>query len=245
MINVPTLAGIIRRRILINYRADPAVLAARLPPPFRPKLHGGQAIAGICLIRLEQIRPAFLGLPVGLSSENAAHRMAVEWDDPEGRTQEGVFVPRRDTDSAFNSLAGGRLFPGQHRRASFAVCSTETDVDLCMHSQDGAVTVTVRGQVSADFPPDSCFGSLADASAFFQAGRLGYSARAGSSRLDGMRLSTKTWQVEALAVSALYSSFYADEQLFPPGSLVFDHALLMRNIEHEWQAAEEMDSGEG
>ena len=40
-------------------------------------------MAGICLIRLQQIRPWFVPgcCGIGISSENAAHRMAVEWDE--------------------------------------------------------------------------------------------------------------------------------------------------------------------
>ena len=51
---------------------------------------------------------------VGMTSENSAHRIAVEWDDEEGVVKEGVFVPRRDTDSRLVALAGGRIFPGMH-----------------------------------------------------------------------------------------------------------------------------------
>ena len=54
---LPTIEGIIRRRILVNFRVDPQVIQSVLPSRFRPKLHQGQAIAGICLIRLEHIRP--------------------------------------------------------------------------------------------------------------------------------------------------------------------------------------------
>ncbi len=54
---LPTLQGIIKRRILVNFRADPETVQAILPDSFRPKLHNGKAIAGICLIRLEHIRP--------------------------------------------------------------------------------------------------------------------------------------------------------------------------------------------
>ena len=43
--------GTIRHRILINYRMQPAQVADVLPPPFRPRLVGGSAMAGVCLIR--------------------------------------------------------------------------------------------------------------------------------------------------------------------------------------------------
>ena len=96
--NIPTLIGTIRRRILVNFRADPDVIQHFLPQGFRPKLQDGHAVAGICLIRLENIRPKFVPDLVGINSENAAHRIAVEWDE-NGDVKEGVFIPRRDTDS--------------------------------------------------------------------------------------------------------------------------------------------------
>ena len=74
---LPTIQGIIDRRILVNYRVDADVAARLLPAPFRPKLANGYAMAGICLIRRKQIRPAFVPVPAGGGSENAAHRFAV------------------------------------------------------------------------------------------------------------------------------------------------------------------------
>lgn len=57
-------------------RVDAAVLARLLPPPFRPQLVDGMGVAGSCLIRLAQLRPRFAPSFVGLTSENAAHRVA-------------------------------------------------------------------------------------------------------------------------------------------------------------------------
>src|SRR5438105_3781853 len=104
---VPVIRGVIDRRILVNFRVDAAVLARLLPAPFRPKLVNGAGMAGVCLIRLRDIRPRSVPPFLGLSSENAAHRVAVEWDQ-DGDTREGVFIPRRDTSSRLNTLAGGR-----------------------------------------------------------------------------------------------------------------------------------------
>lgn len=78
---LPTITGIIRRRMLVNFRVDPDVMQRLLPGRFRPKLHEDYAVAGICLIRLEHIRPKLLPPIAGLSSENAAHRVAVLWED--------------------------------------------------------------------------------------------------------------------------------------------------------------------
>jgi hypothetical protein len=107
---IPTIRGVIDRRILANFHVDPDVLAKVLPSPFRPKLINGKGIAGICLIRLKQLRPRFMPAFIGISSENAAHRIAVEWDH-NGETKEGVYIPRRDTSSRLNTLLGAGCFP--------------------------------------------------------------------------------------------------------------------------------------
>src|SRR5207237_1213317 len=95
VMRIPVIRGVIDRRILVNYRIAPAALARVLPPPFRPKLIHGTGMAGVCLIRLKHVRPRLLPPWLGIASENAAHRIAVEWDDG-GERREGVYIPRRD-----------------------------------------------------------------------------------------------------------------------------------------------------
>ena len=234
--NIPAVKGTIARRILANFRADADTVAAQLPQQFRPKLYKGRAIVGVCLIRLEKIRPVLSPLPCGMSSENAAHRIAVEWEQ-KGETREGVFIPRRDTDSRLNHWSGGRVFPGEHQLAQFRVRESANHVAVTMRSCDGSAAIHVQGEVAPALPPTSIFDSLDEASAFFERGCLGYSARCDSKQLDGLQLETFEWKVQALAVSRVQSSFFDDEKKFPKGTIEFDHALLMRGIEHQWHAA--------
>jgi hypothetical protein len=237
---IPVIKGIIKRRLLVNFRADPAVVQRILPDPFRPKLHRGHALVGICLIRLEEIRPAGLPAAIGLSSENAAHRLAVEWTDSAGMEREGVFIPRRDTNSVLNRLAGGRVFPGEHHTARFSVTDANHHVELSMQSHDGLVSVTVTGDEVDSLPVSSCFALLADASAFFEGGSLGYSVTRDGPRLDGLLLRTLDWRLRALAVTQVHSSYFQDREKFPEGSVEFDHVLIMRDIVHEWHQAEDL-----
>jgi len=237
VMRLPVIEGIIRRRILVNYRVAPEIIQRLLPSRFRPKLHEGQAIAGICLIRLEHIRPKVLPEFIGLNSENAAHRIAVRWEDEHGRTQEGVFIPRRDTNSEINHIMGGRIFPGEHNKASFDVQESGQQIDLSMESQDGTVNVRIAGVISDTLPASSIFRSLSQASEFFEGGSLGYSVTGNSHRLDGIRLETKEWRVEPLNLERVFSSYFNDSERFPVGSFQFDHALIMRNIAHEWHSS--------
>jgi hypothetical protein len=236
---LPTVHGTIKRRLLINFRVDAEVMQKHLPSPFRPKLHDGHAIAGMCLIRLENIRPRRFPAMMGLSSENAAHRCAVEWDDETGPC-EGVYIARRDTGSLLNHLAGGRLFPGEHQRATFQVSDSEEHVALQMRSSDGQVAIDVAGRAADRLPTSSSFRSVDEASAFFEGGSLGYSSTSSGKRLDGLVLKTDSWKVEPLAMERARSTFFENPAMFPAGSVVFDCALIMRNLPHQWEAAQDL-----
>jgi hypothetical protein len=234
---VPIIRGVIDRRILVNYRVRPDVLGRILPEPFRPKLINGVGMAGVCLIRLKHIRPRLLPAAIGVSSENAAHRIAVEWDN-DGELREGVFVPRRDTSSWLNFALGGRLFPGVHHHARFDVEEDDGQYRIVLGSDDGDTHLLVEGQITSALPTTSVFRSLDQASAFFESGSLGYSATRHPETFDGLELRSFNWHVEPLSVERVESSFFENPTLFPPGSVEFDCALLMRDIEHEWHARE-------
>lgn len=238
--HLPAIQGLIRRRLLVNFRVDAEVMGRFLPSPFRPKLLQGYAIAGICLIRLEEIRPGCLPAALGIASENAAHRVAVLWDEPSGEVREGVFIPRRDTDSWLNHMAGGRLFPGEHQRAEFTVTDQDGRISLAARAVDGGMQVRVVGEEAEALPESSCFRSLAESSAFFEGGSTGYSVTRDCCRFDGIRLETEEWSVRPFAVEKVESSFFSDTSVFPAGSVTFDHALLMRDVRHHWHQLAEM-----
>lgn len=234
---IPVVKGIIDRRILVNYRVDPEVLARILPKPFQPELTGDAGMAGVCLIRLTQLRPQLMPSFMGISSENAAHRMAVQWEQG-GERRTGVFIPRRDTSSRFNTLVGGRLFPGEYQHARFQVSERDGYHRVILDSDDRRTHLAVEGQVASELPHASVFNSLQEASEFFEQGSLGYSVTRQAGRFDGLELRSFAWKVQPLAVERVESSFFEDRSLFPPGSVEFDSALLMRGIDHEWHGRE-------
>jgi hypothetical protein len=236
---IPAISGIIDRRILANYRIDPSIMAAALPSPFRPQVVRGFAVGGICLIRLKRVRPRFLPLRWGIGSENAAHRIAVEWDS-NGRTNQGVYIPRRDTNSILNAWAGGRIFPGVHHHARFTAEEDGDRYSVTMASDDGEAEVHVSGAVTPVFSDVSVFDSLQSASRFFESGSLGYSDTDSEGKFDGLELQCNNWDVESLDVDAIRSSYFEDQTRFPKGSVEFDCALLMREIVHQWHSRPEL-----
>ena len=237
---VPELHGEIERRLLVNYRVDPEAMARVLPQPFRPQLVGDAAVAGICLIRLGHLRPSPLPRALGLRSENAAHRVAVEWDTPDG-PRTGVSIPRRDSDSWVNIVLGGRVYPGEHHRARFAVTETDDQVAVAFSSVDGSAEVDVSVQVTEQLAGSRLFADTREASAFFEAGSTGYSATSRPGRFDGLGLRTSAWTVEPTAVDRASSSFFDDSTLFPAGTAELDCALLMRRVPVTWEPLETLD----
>lgn len=229
---LPAIHGFIDRRILVNFTADPEDVQKILPSVFRPKLVNGRAVVGICLIRLKQIKPK--GFPgfLGLSSENGAHRIAVEWER-NGQRSEGVYIPRRDSSSYFNALVGGRVFPGRHHHAKFTVREQESAYHIEFTSSDDTY-ICIDAKESTELPAASIFKSMDEASDFFKGGAAGYSPN--GDKLDGLLLDTYHWSVRPLAVSNVKSSFFDDEVVFKKGSVRFDNALLMQNVEHEWRS---------
>jgi hypothetical protein len=229
---IPAISGIIDRRILVNYRADKSVTQRFLPPPFRPKLVNDMALVGICLIRLKNIRPKLLPFNFGISSENGAHRIAVEWTQ-DNRTEQGVYIPRRDTSSRWNALAGGRIFPGAHHLAKFTVNETEDRYHVAFSSDD-KTSLSIEAVEIDTWNASSIFPSLQSASDFFKHGSIGYSPDDIGKTFEGLKLAVKEWQVKPLSVLTVSSSFFENKNLFPAGSIAFDNALLMRNVGHEW-----------
>lgn len=230
---IPIVSGIIDRRILVNYRVQPDVLAKVLPAPFRPQTVRGYGMVGICLIRLRQLRPKLLPPWIGLSSENAAHRAAVKWDVGD-TTREGVFIWRRDTDSRLATCAGGRLFPGVHHHAKFEVDESIDQISVELRSDDRATNVAVFGCRADQLPNNSVFASVEECSRFFETGSLGYSATSDPTLHQGLELRCRNWRAEPLAIRDVRSNFFEDEARFPRGSIEFDSALVMRDVEHEW-----------
>ncbi|PYI87562.1 MAG: hypothetical protein DME26_05785, partial [Verrucomicrobia bacterium] len=188
------------------------------------------------------IRACHFPALLGVRSENAAHRIAVEWD-ANGEQHQGVYIPRRDTSSRLNVWAGGRFFPGRHRHADFHVKEDTNLFEVSVSSAENGLRVFVRARVADFLSPTSVFKSLEEASAFFERGTLGYSPSDQDGVIEGLELQSFDWKIQPLAVERVESSFFANRELFPQRSIEFDCALLMRGIKHEWRARAALHSG--
>lgn len=225
-----TVHGTIRHRLLVNYAADPAVVAGLLPHPFRPHVVRGHALVGICALHLDGLRPPHVPRRLGLGTDAAAHRVAVEWDGPSA-PQRGVWILRRDSAQRLTSLIGGRAFPGVHGRAGFTVDDGPDGLHIAFTTSDGVgLDATARpstGWSSTLFPTPEA------ASDLFVGGRMGWSHdRRG--QVEGVDMAGPA---RAEPVDLTAHSTYFDEVL-PRGSVRLDHGLLMRDAAVRWSSLE-------
>jgi len=209
-----------------------------VPEPFRPQLVHGFGVAGICLIRLRGLRPASGRGRVGLASENAAHRIAVEWDTAQG-VRSGVYIPRRDTASLLTAMVGGRLFPGAHHLARFRVDEDDGHYRIALAARDG-IHVQVEAHLAADLQAGSVFDSLEQASRFFTRGSIGWSVTRQTGVYDGLELDAPGSRLEPARLVSVASSFFDDPRRFPPGTVAPDSAFVMREVPSRWHAREAM-----
>ncbi len=227
------MTGIIDHRILLNYRIDPDVLQRQMPREFKVNLVNGYGIGGICQVSLSNMRPKNLPLIPGIKSHNTAHRVAVV--GPKG---EGVYVFRRDTNSTLNQWSGGRLFPGKHYKADFDVSIAGEAYKVEVKDKQGDRLMCVEARVVEEMPAGSIFQNVTEVSEFFKKGNLGWSKDPDKDHYDAIELKTTGWTMDPMAVVREYSGFFSDPARFPAGSVEFDSAVIMRDLEHSWISRE-------
>jgi hypothetical protein len=230
---LPILEGIIARRLVLNYRADPRLFSSIVPSPLQVATINGFAVFGICLIRLEKVRPKGFPSIVGVTAESMAHRIAVRFPY-RGQSKDGVFIWRRDTSQCLMSAFGGYLFPGIFNPARFQVKDSPSAVVMDIKTRRGEADTQLTAHYGGEWKPTALFETLDGASQLLKQGDCGFSCTRSATRLEGMRLAAQDWKVSPLQVEN-YKSVFFDKLAAKLGcGFEFDHAIAMHGIRHEW-----------
>jgi hypothetical protein len=160
-----------------------------------------------------------------MSSDSAVYSICVERDRSRVPVAD-LFALRRETSSWFSS----RMLQGRYRHARFEVCDEPDRLRVRVTGDDGRARIALDGRPSPQLPVSSVFRSLSEASAFFGC----TSGQASPPELLAGPLPGCTAKYEPLAVAELQMTFFDDASLFPPGTAVFDSALVLRHVEHQW-----------
>jgi hypothetical protein len=225
----PSINGVIERRLLVNYRADRDALARLVPDSFRVvEINEGEGIGGICLMRIRDARPDPLPSALGVTSENATHRIAVEWDE-DGGTHRGVYTPCRQTSLSLAAVVSGSIVPGEQRRADFDVNERKDEYEVCVECD--TEYVRIEAELSDQISGHSVFETVDDASEFFKGERVGYGPS--GNEIEGLEFcfAESDWEMEPLEIREARSSFF--EKL--DGSS-FDSAFVTHDMDHKLRA---------
>ena len=229
----PSIEGICERRVIINYRVDPEFIAQQLPHSFAPLIVKDYAIAGICLIRLKEMRPIGFPKQLGFASENAAPRIAVQWTE-NGKSVTGAYIPKRYSSSSINSSVSSYFFPALFESAHFECIETDDRYKILATSKLDGFRLAVNAHKTNELETGSIFDSTKQASDFIKNAAIAYSPSQRKGRFNAIQLKTYSWKAEPLKLDLLD---YNIMEAFPKGTATFDSALLMLNMKHEWHYA--------
>lgn len=223
--------GWLRRRLLVNAVVDPDEAASRLPVGLRPHETSLGTVVGCCLLEISDLRPAPFPAFTGIEQRAAAHRISAEWENDDGETVVGVWVPGRRTSSRLATALGGRWFPGVHERARVEV--HEQPAGLSWRVDDGqgfsiavdvADSVTVSATATAAAACDPVAGTCLAAAVGISSGHRG--------ELEAARMQPERRDAREVAVERLESRFvssFRSAQLAP--------AYLMEQVGVTWTPA--------
>jgi len=202
----------VHTRILLNFRMDPAVIRPFIPPGLEPVLVNGAAVAGVCFIRQQRIRPAGLPSFTGVALEAAAHRVAVTRDG-----ERAVLVLRRDAPGLLPKIAS------RITAATFGAGEIAWDgLTARLLASDGA-TASIDA-ASGDRLASTLFASPDAAADFFRRESLSIEP---TGRMLRVSLPAR-WTVAAIEHATLASSFLASVGAEP------DSAFVARDLDAVW-----------
>lgn len=235
--------GVIDRKVIVQYRVDPDVLALQLPEPYRPRLIRGVGVAGVCVFRVRGFHHRLLPTILQNVSENIVYRVGVEWTEDQ-KLCAGVYTLRQETSSLLKSTLerrtswGTRLF-----HAHIRVDDHEGTYRIAACSRDAQFRLLIQAQLQREFTAHSVFRSAEDAAEFlerqFEASVNPDDSRPtvlGTRHATGLDEYNVGWHVEPLAIQQLVTEFFDDTARFPAGAIQFDCAVVASSVQPAWSS---------
>lgn len=204
----------------MNATVDPDEAATRLPVGLRPHVTSVGTVVGCCLLDIADLRPAWMPACLGVKQRAVAHRVSVEWDDVDGGTVVGVWVPGRTTDSRLAIALGGRWFPGVHRPAALEVHATHERI-AWRAADGGEIFIDVAATPSSGEVCDVVAGTCLSAAIGLSAGHRG--------QIEAARMVPDAPTARAVDVERLASRFIEGFRSAQPAP-----SYLMENVAVTW-----------
>lgn len=227
--HLPAMDATIERRIFVTYRADPDAVRPLVPERYDLRLTDGWAIGGVCLLRLGNTRPRHMPRWVGVSSENAAHRISIVGPDGEP----AIWSPRRDTDSHLTARLGRTLYPSAPGTARFDIGQDDERFNVQAVDADGHTVASIDATRTDALATTSVFADVAALDDYYRSTRHGYSPTSDPESDGCITVDFEQGEITPLAVRRSHSTVF--DPLVAAGSAALDHVVLMRQLSSTWQ----------
>lgn len=225
---------VFRNCFLVNFAMTPETLARVLPPPLEPDVAHGRAFLSVVIADMDRMRPAMLPAWCGISYRQVVYRAVVRCG-----AERGVHFLRSDADNPFMVFMGNLLSFFEFHDARIVAERTPRahHVDLATEAGDRAAihaSFDLAG-ASRAAPPDSVFGSLAEAQQFLVELYAAFRPRPGRRGVDTVRIRRGAWNISFVGAPRARFEFMDGSAAFPAGSTRLDSIMYVEDIEYYWR----------
>ncbi len=227
---IPPVRASLAERYLFNFRLPLQVCASYLPTSWLiPEEIRGFGVVSFCILDLRGITVAPLPTAVGLTSISCASRFAV-WDTSGEQANHAVFVPERQTNSAFGSWFTRQGFSAPHPHVEAAMEHEEDQVSVRVSSREKGLLFSAVVRPSAASRSE-LFSSSREFAGFIAQGISSYGTSRHGSRLTKVDLYKDDADYTPMAASELRGVLPNEWQSHGG---VFDSAFHTLGGRYEW-----------
>lgn len=217
-------------RYLVTFRAPATRLRALVPAPLTLDTRGGYAFISVCALELRDM--GIRGAPSWLRFHNLEflYRVGVRFED-----RPTFLTLRSDVSCAALALLGGPFSHYRPTHGSFEL-RRDTGFRLACRSGDGAGDASLHAGAGLSSVPYSLFTTARDAAEFLLGTDFSVDVRR-SGRVQLQQIEHEPWDARFVRIEQHRFDFLNQLERTLDTSLIFDHALRMRDLSQVWKAA--------
>jgi len=225
------MRGLVRRRFLINYPVEPALLEPFVPPGGELSLHQGKAWLSDCFVHISHMRPSVMPPGLGMSFHYLIHRTRARLPFPDGKKREAVLVLDPTIDSRLLKTFGSAMtgVPFKRRPIEFVTDGSAWRLGV----RDGKELIyeaMIRGSsFGTDMPTNSPFADLSSADEFLLGVSYGGSWNKQAGTLKILAETHNPWQAKVGTCDTRQHAFLERLGIDIPRA---DHVITMVDCPH-------------
>jgi Uncharacterized conserved protein (COG2071) len=185
----------------------------------------------VVIADMQQMRPAGIPAPLGLSYRQIVYRAVVRCG-----SSRGVYFLRSDADSRFMNAGGNLLSFFRFHHAAVMWKGDGVHEQIAVRTRDGSadIDLILGADDRAELPRDSSFADLPEARQHLVELFTAYHPRPDENRLDVVRVRRDNWSITVPPVRSARCGFFDGQGPFPVGSARLDSVFAARDVPYYW-----------